>query len=234
MAVDRAKTRLRIVRGVEASAVAPAAPVAHSSSPSSPSLPSLLDDAELLAALQNGDSDAADAMYDRLRPKIESTVRRLLGAGDVDQQDCVQTTFVEIVRSIARYRGECPIEHWAAQIAANVVYKHIRRRRLERRFFGGTVRPSERPEPMSTSRRLVAKDLVQRIREKIEVLEPQKAYTFLLHDVLGFDLQEIATITGVTVAAAQKRLVRGRRDVHNELARDGELAGLVDDLGDAE
>lgn len=232
MAVDRAKTKLRVVRGTDAAAAAHAP--APASSPSSPSLAALPDDAELLAALQNGDADAADAMYDRLRPKIESTVRRLLGAGDVDHQDCVQTTFVEIVRSIDRYRGECPIEHWAAQIAANVVYKHIRRRRLERRFFGGSVRPSERPEPVSSARRMVAKDLVERVRDKIQGVEPQKAFTFLLHDVLGFDLQEIATITGVTVAAAQKRLVRGRRDVHNELARDGELAGLVDDLGDAE
>ena len=197
-----------------------------------PAAAPLLDDAELLAALQNGDSDAADAMYERLRPKVESTVRRLLGAGDVDQQDCVQTTFVEIVRGIDRYRGECPLEHWAAQVAANVVYKHIRRRRLERRFFGGTVRPSERPEPVSSSRRMVARDLVDRVREKMSALEPQKAFTFMLHDVLGFDLQEIATITGVSVAAAQKRLVRGRRDVHTELARDPELATLVEELGD--
>lgn len=220
MAPERAKPRLRVVRSPDAISATRMAP--------------LLDDAALLAALQNGDRDAADAMYDRLRPKIESTVRRLLGAGDADQQDCVQTTFVEIVRSIDRYRGECPIEHWAAQIAANVVYKHIRRRRLERRFFGGTVRPSERPEPISSSRRMVANDLVQRIRTKLNALEPQKAFTFLLHDVLGFDLQEIASITGVSVAAAQKRLVRGRRDVHSELARDPELSALGDDLGDAE
>ncbi|GAC1540640.1 MAG: sigma-70 family RNA polymerase sigma factor [Polyangiales bacterium] len=223
---------MRIVR--EAEATAPFAPPPPAPPSSSRSRPSLLDDAELLAALQNGDSDAANAMYDRMRPKVESTIRRLLGAGDVDHQDCVQTTFVEIVRSIDRYRGECPIEHWAAQIAANVVYKHIRRRRLERRFFGGTVRPSERPEPVSSSRRMVAKDLVERVRDKLALLEPQKAFTFMLHDVLGFDLQEIAGITGVSVAAAQKRLVRGRRDVHTELARDAELAGLVEDLGDAQ
>jgi RNA polymerase sigma-70 factor (ECF subfamily) len=221
VASEHAKARLHLVRDGEVKAPPPA-----------PTPPPLLDDAELLAALQNGDTDAADAMYERLRPKIESTVRRLLGAGDVDQQDCVQSTFVEIVRCIDRYRGECPLEHWAAQIAANVVYKHIRRRRLERRFFGGTVRPSERPEPVSSSRRMVAKDLVERIREKISALEPQKAFTFLLHDVLGFDLQEISSITGVSVAAAQKRLVRGRRDVHAELARDVELATLVDDLGE--
>ncbi|MEA2748928.1 MAG: hypothetical protein QOI41_3071 [Myxococcales bacterium] len=224
MAGEQPKARLHVVRDGERKPSAEAARAAREP---------LLDDAELLGALQNGDADAAAAMYERLRPRVESTVRRLLGAGDVDQQDCVQNTFVEIVRSIDRYRGECPIEHWAAQIAANVVYKHIRRRRLERRFFGGTVRPSERPEPVSSSRRMVAKDLIERVREKLAALEPQKAFTFLLHDVLGFDLQEISVITGVSVAAAQKRLVRGRRDVHAELAGDAELATLVEDLGDS-
>lgn len=214
---ERAHQRLHLVReGAPSPSVA--APV--------------LDDAEMLAAIQNGDVDAADAMYERLRPKIDATIRRLLGAGDVDHADCVQTTFVEVVRSIDTFRGDCPLEHWAAQIAANVVHKHIRRRRLERRFVGGSVRPSERPEPISTSRRLVAKDLAARIRSKLEAIEPQKTFAFLLHDVLGFDLQEIAKITGVSVAAAQKRLVRGRRDVHAELARDSELASVVDELGD--
>jgi RNA polymerase sigma-70 factor (ECF subfamily) len=226
VAGEQPKARLHVVRDGERK------PAATAPAPAAPRAP-LLDDAELLAALQNGDADAAGAMYDRLRPKVESTVRRLLGAGDVDQQDCVQNTFIEIVRGIERYRGECPIEHWAAQIAANVVYKHIRRRRLERRFFGSAVRPSQRPEPVSSSRRIVAKDLVERIREKLSALEPQKAFTFLLHDVLGFDLQEISVITGVSVAAAQKRLVRGRRDVHAELAGDPELATLVEDLGDS-
>jgi RNA polymerase sigma-70 factor (ECF subfamily) len=197
---------------------------------SAPSLP--LDDAELLAALQNGDADAAATLHDRLRPRIEATVRRLLGAGDVDHDDCVQIAFVEIIQSVDRYRGECPIDHWAAQVAANVVYKHIRRRRVERRVFDGPVRPSERPEPMSSSRRIVARDLVEHVRRKLDAVEPSKAFAFLLHDVLGFDLREIAAITEVSVAAAQKRLVRGRRDVHGELARDPELAELVAELGD--
>lgn len=185
-----------------------------------------MDDAELLTALVGGDDEAAAALYDRLRPRVAATVGRLLGATDPDVDDCVQNAFVEIVRSIDRYRGDCPLDHWASRIAAHVVYKHIRRRRVERRIFDGPVRPSERPEPMSTTRRLVMRDLVVRIREKLSGLDEDKTYAFLLHDVLGFDLAEIAEITGVTVAAAQKRLVRGRREVHAELAADAELAAL--------
>lgn len=188
--------------------------------------PAPLDDAELLTAVLQGDDDAAGALYGRLRPRVAATVRRLLGSGDPDQDDCVQNAFVQIVRSIDRYRGDCPLEHWAARVAAHVVYKHIRRRRFERKIFSGPARPSERPEPMSSSRRLVMRDLVGRIREKLAGLDEDKTYAFLLHDVLGFDLAEIAQITGVSVAAAQKRLVRGRREVHAELASDAELASL--------
>lgn len=199
-------------------------PEAQAKEPKQPS--PAMDDAELLTALVGGDDEAAAALYDRLRPRVAATVGRLLGATDPDVDDCVQNAFVEIVRSIDRYRGDCPLDHWASRIAAHVVYKHIRRRRVERRIFDGPVRPSERPEPMSTTRRLVMRDLVVRIREKLSGLDEDKTYAFLLHDVLGFDLAEIAEITGVTVAAAQKRLVRGRREVHAELAADAELAAL--------
>src|SRR5207249_2163663 len=99
------------------------------------------------------------------------------------------------VRSIDRYRGECAIEHWAARVAAHVVYKHIRRRRFERGVFESGAVDGQSPEPVSSSRRLVVRDLVSRVRDKISGLDPDKTFAFMLHDVLGFDLREIAETT---------------------------------------
>jgi RNA polymerase sigma factor (sigma-70 family) len=187
------------------------------------------DDNELVAAVRAGDEEAAGAFHDRLRPRVESTVRRLIGRGDVDTEDLGQLSMIALIESIDRYRAECSLESWASAVAARVVYKHIRRRRLERRVFSAAY-DSEPASHLNPSRALVARDLVRRARELLVAVSEEKAWTFLLHDVCGFDLREIATITGVSTAAAQQRLVRGRRELHERAAADPELVTALQDL----
>ena len=204
----------------------PAAPKAMPSArPPTPSL----DDSELLAALRRGDTSAATALHDRVRPLVDRTVRRLLGPGDADREDVAQQAMIELVYTIDRYRGDCSLDSWTSTLTAHVVYKHIRRRKTERRLFGvfepddPTWRSSSR-----TGREVMVRNLMQRVLAHLDQIDEGKAWTFVLHDVCGHDLREIAQITGVSIAAAQTRLVRGRREVHERIASDPELANLLE------
>jgi RNA polymerase sigma-70 factor (ECF subfamily) len=185
-------------------------------------------DAELVARVRRGNPAAAAAFHDRLRPIVDRTLGRLLGRGDQDYDDMAQQALIELVLSIDRFRGDCPLDAWASVVAARVVYHQIRRRRVERRLFvvdgAELVDQTER----AASSTVIARNLLRRIESHLKAIEHKKAWTYLLHDVHGYDLQEISTITGSSRAAVQSRLVRGRKELHARIALDPELAALLE------
>jgi RNA polymerase sigma-70 factor (ECF subfamily) len=191
-----------------------------------------LDDSELLAAVRAGDARAATAFHDRMRPQVERTVGRLLGRQDADREDLVQQALIELVTTIDRYRGECSLDSWASTIAAHIVYKHIRRRKVERRIFRALAPEvlAQTRSSLQAGRDAMLRNAASRVLEHLDTLDEAKVWAFVLHDVCGFDLHEVARITRVNVSAAQTRLVRGRREVHALIANDPELAGLLESV----
>jgi RNA polymerase sigma-70 factor (ECF subfamily) len=221
-------TRLRLV----ASGREPMGPDASPASGLRPSAPSR-DDSEILAGLRRGDASAATALHDRVRPMVDRTLRRLLGSGDMDHDDLAQLALVELVTTIHRYRGECSLDSWTKTVTAHVAFKEIRRRRLERRIFSGIGAEHFEIGGAHGAHLASHRSLVARIARHLEAMDPSRSWTYLLHDVWGYDLREIATITGVTIAAAQTRLVRGRRELHERIQEDPELADALGREGGA-
>lgn len=192
-----------------------------------------VDDTELLTAVRAGDVGSATAFHDRVRPQVDRTVRRLLGPGDPDREDIAQLAIIELVSTIDRYRGDCSLDSWTSTLAARVVYKAIRRRRTERRLFAGV--PPENVDAgvarLRSSPDTWMHDLLPRVLGHLRAIDEGRAWAFLLHDVWGYDLREMAGIMDVSVAAAQSRLVRGRREIHARIAQDPELADTMSTLG---
>jgi RNA polymerase sigma-70 factor (ECF subfamily) len=204
-----APAELRVVPGKGAPAAAPG------------------DDAVLLAAVRAGDRRAASAFCQRVRPLVERTVRRLLGRLDDDGQDLAQNAVIELVFEIDRFRGECGLDHWVSTVTAHLVYKHIRRRRLERRLFSRLLAGDSVIEPAAPGTSPVPRALAARVLALLDGISEKRAWAFVLHDVCGYDLAEVAAITGSSVAAAQSRLVRGRRDLHERIATIPDLAEML-------
>jgi len=202
----------------------PAAPAGNGSEDSGP--PGL-DDSTLLAGLHARDASVSKAFYARVRPIVDRTLLRLLGARDNEYEDVAQRALFELVSTISRFRGECPLDAWTSIVTARVAYHTIRRRRAERRLF-----VDEQPHELSLATRshanaVAARQAVERVRAELERMNPDRAWTFLLHDVYGYDLKEVGQITGVSLAAAQSRLVRGRREIHERIEQDLALARFL-------
>jgi RNA polymerase sigma-70 factor (ECF subfamily) len=199
--------------------------------PTTAPIPAELDDERLLEALRALDPGAATALHDRARPVIDRTLSRLLGRGDMDYEDVAQLVLIELVTTIGRFRNECPLDGWISMIAARVVYKHIRRRKTERKIFGSLSIESAAEPRSQHGRDGMLRSVIARVRGHLDALDPSKAWTFILHDVCGYDLRETAQITGVTVSAAQTRLTRGRRELHESMAADPELTNWIEETG---
>jgi RNA polymerase sigma-70 factor (ECF subfamily) len=187
------------------------------------------EDLHLLDQVRRGNAASAAALYDRVRPQVDRTIYRLLGRGDIDHADLAQVALIEIVTTVGRYRGECVLDTWVSTVTAHVVFKHLRRRQSERRLFEHLLGDDDdiTAAPARLGRDTVAKDVLRRIGVHLERMDPVYSTAFVLHDVFGHDVREMAHILGVSASAAQSRLVRGRRQLHERIAADPELAPLL-------
>jgi RNA polymerase sigma-70 factor (ECF subfamily) len=187
------------------------------------------DDAEILEGVKRGEPAAAVALHDRVRPNVERTIARLLGRHDRDAEDLAQHSMIELVRSLRGFRGDCSLDTWTSRVTAHAVFKEIRRRRSARSVFDENAEVgTDDASPVDPDRDAAMRSALRRVRHHVAALDDVKAWTVLLHDVSGYDLREIAEITEVSVAAAQARLVRGRRDLHARIEADPELRELLE------
>lgn len=187
-------------------------------------------DAALVEAVARGDRRVAVALYDRLRVVMARVVKRV-APRTADQADLLQQAFVELIVSLKERPTVRSLDAWAATVTARVVYHRLRRERLEHRFAaieddGDVV--SATPAPLADAHTLAAqRELLEKLAEVMRGLNPGRMQVFVLHDVHGYELKEIAEILGLTVANAQTRLVRGRKELHEAVAGDEALSSAL-------
>jgi RNA polymerase sigma-70 factor (ECF subfamily) len=174
-------------------------------------------DEEIIAGLVAGQEWAAEALYDRVHRVVDRTLRRLLKASEFDYEDLLQITFERIIRTLLerRFRGACNLSTWAAAIASRVGIDAFRSKMRARDIFDGKRDADDGAvlNGQSLERQLEARSEVELLQSILGVMDPRQAETVVLHDLFGHELSEIAVLMGVSVAAAQSRLARGRKDL---------------------
>ncbi len=195
--------------------------------PESERPPPAHDDSALIAGLKARDLTLSSAFYERVRPIVDRTLSRLLGKRDHEYEDLAQKALFTLVETIDGFRGECPLDAWISIVTARVTFRTIRRRRLERRLFADIDPDDASPVVQSHASAVAARQAIERVRVELSSMDSNRAWTFLLHDVYGYDLREVGQITGASLSAAQSRLVRGRREIHERIRNDEALARFL-------
>jgi len=181
-------------------------------------------DEKLIEAFENGDRQVAGKLYDKLIGIVDCTLYRILGARGHDHDDLVQSAFEQIILTLARRRfaRACSLSSWAGTVTTHLALNVLRARTRERSVIDrqqdpALEAPSRRPDD-DVERAAGTREELARLREHLARIKPEKAEALILHDVLGHELAEVAVLTGVSITAAQSRLLRGRRELQRRVA----------------
>src|ERR1041384_732238 len=177
-----------------------------------------ISDELIIRSLRDGDAWAAELLYDRASYTVERTLRRILQSADADYEDLLQITLERVIESLVeqRFSGACSLATWASAIAGHVGVDALRSRIRERTLFkrgeDATAPAFAGQHHATLEKQLEARSEIEQLQDILASMKPEQAHAILMHDALGHEIAEIAALSGVSVAAAQSRLVRGRKE----------------------
>jgi RNA polymerase sigma-70 factor (ECF subfamily) len=169
-----------------------------------------LSDEALVAACAVGERAALGALFDRHNRAVFRFLSRIACAPPTDVDDLVQTTFLELWRSSARFSGSGSARSWIYGIAANLARRYVRgevRRKAAMRGLAdapttGPRRPDQRAEQGQ---------LVARLGAALAALPHDLRVAFVLCDVEGMSGVDAARTVGVRNGTMWRRLHDARK-----------------------
>ncbi len=172
-------------------------------------------DLELAAQSAAGDVAAFERLYELHRRRVYSLCLRMLGNA-ADAEDMTQEVFLQVFRKIGTFRGEAAFTTWLHRLVVNQVLMHWRKQgiRPEETTEEGDMSEVVRPHPLPVLDRIALEQAIRR-------LPPGYRLVFLLHDVEGYEHEEIAAMLGCSVGTSKSQLHKARLKLRRLLQGEG-------------
>lgn len=168
---------------------------------------------ETVRQAQHGDPHAFRALYEAHVGRVYALCLRI--AGNVaEAEEHTQDVFVRAWEQLGSFRGDSAFSTWLHRLAVNEVLQGRRSaaRRSARVMLaedGGASQETGKPQPAPGG------DLGR----AIAALPPGARAVFVLHDVEGYQHDEIAQLTGIAAGTSKAQLHRARRLLREALSR---------------
>jgi RNA polymerase sigma-70 factor, ECF subfamily len=176
---------------------------------------------ETIQLAQRGDARAFEDIYRLHFPRVYALCLRLVH-DPIEAEDFTQEVFLQLFRKIHTFRGESAFSSWLHRLTINLVFMNFRKRKVATSPLESSVETeNERP---TTGVQLGFIDprlsgLFDRMNLQAAVEQLPEGYKkmFILHDVHGYDHEEIAKICGCSVGNTKSQLHKARRRLREAL-----------------
>lgn len=177
-------------------------------------------EAEILAHAQAGDHLAFAQLYSLNKRRIYSLCLRMV-SNVAEAEDLTQEAFLQLHRKIATFRGDSAFSTWLHRLAINVVLMHLRKKGLPLMSLDEAMEPSYDDGP---GRSFGAPDLslagsIDRLALERAVGDLPAGYrlVFVLHDIEGYEHNEIASMLDCSIGNSKSQLHKARLKLRDAL-----------------
>jgi RNA polymerase sigma-70 factor (ECF subfamily) len=175
-----------------------------------------LREAEAIRRAQRGDVEAFERLYRLHSSRVYGLCLRMMKGNASEAEDLTQEAFLQLFRKIGTFRAESAFSTWLHRLTFNIVLMRLRKKRVAADVpLEETTDPDE--EKGGLYREIGAADLrlsgvVDRVNLQRAVGQLATGYrsVFVLHDVLGYEHREIATIRGCSIGNSKSQLHKAR------------------------
>ncbi len=178
--------------------------------------PTTADDEQDLAAPDTDRPNGSGILGPELRGRVLRIARALLRNG-ADAEDAAQVSMLEIAKSLPSFRGESPFQAWADRIAVRTAMRFARTRRLVTVGNDASIQPDDLTAAEVESR---GEELPRPIRAYLDELPEARRTVLVLRHAMGYSVEEIAGLTGVSVNTVKDRLLQAREQIRKMVRRE--------------
>jgi RNA polymerase sigma-70 factor (ECF subfamily) len=171
-------------------------------------------EAEAIRLAQQGDAGAFEQIYRLHSRRVYALCLRMVG-NTAEAEDLAQDAFLQLFRKIGTFRGESAFSTWLHRLAVNVVLMKLRKKTLPATSLEESTDPED--ESGGPRREIGAPDLLLtgsidrvHLERAIGQLPPGYKQVFVLHDVQGFEHNEIAGLMECSIGNSKSQLHKAR------------------------
>ncbi len=175
-------------------------------------------DIELCKLAADGSLAAFEIIYQRYHRRTYSLALRMTQS-QTEAEDLTQEVFIQLFRKIGSFRGDSAFSTWLHRMTVNQVLMHFRKRSVknEKTSEDGEIPEQAVPGSINPSKMQV----IDKIALKNAIAELPSGYkkVFILHDIEGFEHEEVARMMGISVGTSKSQLHKARLKLRTLLAK---------------